>query len=49
MRAKINRVRIAAVACAFVMLGITLAVNLAVGFIAGIGLAYLLKSERLSV
>ena len=33
----------------FVMLGITLAVNLAVGFIAGIGLAYLLKSERLSV
>lgn len=32
-----------------VVLGITLASNLAVGFIAGIGLAYALKSDRLSV
>jgi SulP family sulfate permease len=34
---------------AIVMLGITLAANLAVGFIAGIALAYALKSDRLSV
>ena len=33
----------------FVMLAITLAINLAIGFIVGIALAYLLKSERLSV
>ena len=32
-----------------VMLGITLAANLAVGFLAGIAVAYALKSERLSV
>jgi SulP family sulfate permease len=32
-----------------VMLGITLASNLAIGFIVGIALAYLLKSERISV
>jgi SulP family sulfate permease len=31
------------------VLGITLAANLAAGFIAGIALAYALKSERLSV
>jgi SulP family sulfate permease len=34
---------------ALVMLGITLASNLAVGFLVGIGLAYALKSKRLSV
>ncbi|MFC1828244.1 putative sulfate/molybdate transporter [Thermodesulfobacteriota bacterium] len=34
---------------AIVMLGITLAANLAVGFIAGIAIAYALKSDRLSV
>ncbi|MDY7035509.1 MAG: putative sulfate/molybdate transporter [Thermodesulfobacteriota bacterium] len=33
----------------FVMVGITLAMNLAIGFIVGIALAYLLKFERLSV
>lgn len=32
-----------------VMLGITLASNLAVGFLVGIGIAYALKSERLAV
>jgi SulP family sulfate permease len=32
-----------------VMLGITLAANLAVGFLVGIAVAYALKSERLSV
>ena len=32
-----------------VMLGITLASNLAVGFLVGIGIAYALKSERLTV
>ena len=32
-----------------VMLGITLAANLAVGFLAGIAVAYALKSEKLSV
>jgi len=32
-----------------VMLGITLASNLAVGFLAGIAIAYALKSEKLSV
>ena len=32
-----------------VMLGITLAANLAVAFLAGIAVAYALKSERLSV
>jgi len=32
-----------------VMLGITLASNLAVGFIVGIGVAYGLKSDQLSV
>jgi SulP family sulfate permease len=31
------------------MVGITLASNLAVGFIAGIALAYALKSERLTI
>jgi SulP family sulfate permease len=31
------------------MLGITLASNLAVGFIAGVALAYALKSDRLKV
>jgi SulP family sulfate permease len=31
------------------MLGITLASNLAVGFVVGLALAYALKSERLSV
>ncbi len=34
---------------ALVMLGITLATNLAVGFLVGIALAYALKSERLTV
>ena len=34
---------------ALVMLGITLATNLAVGFVVGIALAYALKSERLTV
>lgn len=34
---------------ALLMLGITLASNLAVGFITGIALAYILKSEKLSV
>lgn len=34
---------------ALIILGITLASNLAIGFIVGIALAYLLKSERLSV
>jgi SulP family sulfate permease len=34
---------------ALVMLGITLASNLAVGFVVGIGIAYALKSERLTV
>ena len=34
---------------ALVMLGITLATNLAVAFLVGIALAYALKSERLSV
>jgi SulP family sulfate permease len=34
---------------AVVMLGITLASNLAAGFLAGIGIAYLLKSEKLQV
>ncbi len=34
---------------ALVMLGITLASNLAVGFVVGIALAYALRSERLSV
>jgi SulP family sulfate permease len=32
-----------------IMLGITLAANLAVGFIAGIAIAYVLKSEKLTV
>jgi SulP family sulfate permease len=32
-----------------VMLGITLASNLAVGFIVGFGIAYLLKSSRTAV
>jgi SulP family sulfate permease len=31
------------------MVGITLASNLAVGFIVGIALAYALKSEKLSI
>jgi len=34
---------------ALIMLGITLASNLAVGFIAGLGIVYALSSERLSV
>ena len=34
---------------ALVMLGITLASNLAVGFLVGIGIAYALKSEKLTV
>jgi SulP family sulfate permease len=34
---------------ALIMLGITLASNLAVGFVAGIVLAYVLRSEKLSV
>jgi SulP family sulfate permease len=34
---------------ALVMLGITLATNLAVGFLVGIALAYALKSEKLSI
>ena len=34
---------------ALVILGITLATNLAVGFLVGIALAYALKSERLTV
>jgi len=34
---------------ALVILGITLASNLAVGFVAGIGVAYALRSDRLSV
>ena len=34
---------------ALVMLGITLATNLAIAFLVGIALAYMLKSERLSV
>ena len=33
----------------FVMLGITLASNLAVGFLVGVGIAYALKSQRLTV
>ena len=32
-----------------VILGITLATNLAVGFLVGIALAYVLKSERLTI
>jgi hypothetical protein len=31
------------------VLGITLASNLAVGFLTGIGLGYLLKSEKLTI
>jgi len=34
---------------ALLILGITLASNLAVGFMAGIAVAYVLKSERLNV
>ena len=34
---------------ALVMLGITLATNLAVGFVIGIALAYALRSEKLTV
>ena len=34
---------------ALVMLGITLASNLAVGFVVGIAIAYALKSEKLTV
>ena len=34
---------------ALVMLGITLATNLAVAFVVGIALAYALKSKRLSI
>ena len=34
---------------ALVMLGITLAANLAVGFVVGIAIAYALKSEKLNV
>ena len=34
---------------ALVMLGITLSTNLAIAFMVGIALAYVLKSERLSV